>query len=101
MRYCLKDFPIAELKKLKAGQTKLFNYEYTVKEKEVTAGSLTITSAVLSNGEEVDYGALFDESLTYTVKTSAGTSSVDPHHCCAYYQTSSSFLRHNKIPPFL
>ena len=56
---------------------KSFNYEYTVKEKDVTAGSLTITAAVLFNGEEVDYGALFAETLTFTVKTEGDSSSVD------------------------
>ena len=73
----VKNYPIAELKSLKAGEKKSFTYSYTVKKKDAAAGSLTITAAVLFNGEEVDYGALFDESLTYTVKTSAGTSSVD------------------------
>ncbi len=73
----IKYFPIAELKNLKAGQTKSFNYEYTIKEKDVTAGSLISTATVLFNGEEIDYGALFAETLTFTVKTEGDSSSVD------------------------
>jgi hypothetical protein len=73
----VKNYSLADISNLKPGKQEIINYVYTVTEKDVAAGSLTSTVAVLFNGEEVDYGALFDESLTYTVKTSAGTSSVD------------------------
>ena len=32
---------------------------------------------MLFNGEEADFGALFDENLTFTVKTEGDSSSVD------------------------
>ena len=73
----VKNYPIADLKGLKAGEKKSFTYSYTVKEKDVAAGSLTSTASVLMNGEEIDYGALFGESLTFTVKTEGSSSSVD------------------------
>ena len=73
----VKNYQISELKGLKSEETKTFTYTYTVTEKDVAAGSLTSTATVLFNGEELDYGALFGENLTFTVKTEGGSSSVD------------------------
>ena len=73
----VKNYSLADISNLKPGKQEIINYVYTVTEKDVAAGSLTSTVAVLFNGEEADFGALFDENLTFTVKTEGGSSSVD------------------------
>lgn len=54
-----------------------YTYEYTVTEEDVAAGEFTSRVNVMFNGEEIDYGALFEETLTLTVKTGSDSSSVD------------------------
>lgn len=73
----VKNYSLADISNLKHGKQEIINYVYTVTEKDVAAGSLTSTVAVLFNGEEADFGALFDENITFTVKTEGGSSSVD------------------------
>ena len=68
---------IADISSLKPGKEEYYTYEYTVTEEDVAAGEFTSRVNVKFNGEEIDYGALFEETLTLTVKTGSGSSSVD------------------------
>ena len=61
------NYPIGKIKDLKAGEIKEFNYTYTVKEKDAAAGEVVSTVKVTWDGEELDYGALFDETLTFRI----------------------------------
>ena len=72
-----ESFTLAEISSLEPGKAKEYTYEYTVTEKDVAAGEVTSTVTVNYNDEAIDYGALFGESLTFTVKTEGGSSSVD------------------------
>ena len=61
------DYPIGRITDLKAGEAKEFNYSYTVTEADAAAGKVVGTVNVVFNGEVIDYGALFDETITYTI----------------------------------
>ena len=73
----VKNFPIGRISTLKPEESKMFTYEYTVTAKDAAAGKLTSTVSVLFDGVEADSGALFAETLTFTVNTEESGSSVD------------------------
>ncbi len=48
-------------------------YNYTVKEADAAAGKAVSTVNVVFNGEVIDYGALFDEMITYSINVDTAT----------------------------
>ncbi len=72
-----EEFTLAKIGSLKPGEIKTFVYHYTVKNKDAAAGEITSRVKVKLFGEYIDYGALFDETLTFTEKAVSASSSTD------------------------
>ena len=66
-------------------------YNYTVTEADAADGKAVSTVNVVFNGEVIDYGALFDERITYSINVdTAPKQDKNPATCNALY--SSVFL---------